>query len=154
MGPERRGAARTAPNIMPFVPKERLFPIGCGEYALGVCLGDGGSGDQAKPMGLPAAPTGDAARPIGVLAERPPAAVAGDAWQDLPVRGENVTGACVQLKPPAGARGMPPVTGLGVRIVGRMCGMPGLPTASTDCIGEADRAIYRALPVALGGLGA
>merc|ERR1719433_1704063 len=63
-------------------------------------------------MGLAAAPTGDAARPIGVLAERP-------------VRGENVAGACVQLKPAAGAaRGMP-VTGLGVRMVGRMCGIPG-----------------------------
>merc|ERR550532_868621 len=92
IGPERRvaPAGRTAPTMMPFAPKEMLFPTGCGEYALGVCRGDGGSGDQAKPMGLAAAPTGDAVRPMGVLAERPAAAVAGGAWQDLPVRGENV----------------------------------------------------------------
>eukprot|EP00419_Tripos_fusus_P011246 CAMPEP_0172663022 /NCGR_PEP_ID=MMETSP1074-20121228/5670_1 /TAXON_ID=2916 /ORGANISM="Ceratium fusus, Strain PA161109" /LENGTH=116 /DNA_ID=CAMNT_0013478965 /DNA_START=210 /DNA_END=560 /DNA_ORIENTATION=- len=112
---------------MPPLPKARLLPTGCGEYARGDCRGDGGSGDQAKPMGLAAAPTGEAVRPRGVLAERP-------------VRGENVAGACVQLKPAAGARGTPPVTGLGVRMAGRMCGIPGPPTASTDCIGEADRA--------------
>lgn len=59
-----------------------------------------------------------------------------------PARGENVSGACVQLNPPTELReGMaPPAKGLGVRIVGRpdITTLP-VPGNCVGCIGEPDR---------------
>jgi len=69
---------------------------GAGENERGEVRGDGGSGDQAKPVIIGLCP-GEWARGIAVPTGEP-------------ARGENVDGACAQLKPPAtglGARSMP-----------------------------------------------
>jgi hypothetical protein len=104
-----------APGTMPF---PNVMAPGAGDSVRRFARGDGGSGDQAKPIGA-AAPTGEAARETAV-----------------PPRGENVVGAADQLKPLDRTVAM----GLGVRMAAwDKTWPPPWGTAVCMCDGDGDR---------------
>mmetsp|Transcript_47511 Transcript_47511/g.122762 ORF Transcript_47511/g.122762 Transcript_47511/m.122762 type:complete len:206 (+) Transcript_47511:139-756(+) len=114
------GSPRAA-GIAPFTAA-----MGPGENVRWCRRGDGGSGDQAKPMGAGAAPIGEAVRETAV-----------------PWRGAKIVGACDQLKPLVR---MAPA-GLAVRMAA--CGSGDPCTTGCRCTGDGDLFTYTA-PVRVG----